>query len=107
MCGAVRFTTTGEPARIIHCHCEDCRKHTGAPMATLPVFGSAQVAFNGDERTVYRSSDTVGRAFCAKCGAPSVPAQAGWQRDCPACGAHHFPRTDPVVINSTISCWRG
>jgi NAD+ diphosphatase len=22
----------------------------------------------------------------------------GWQRNCPACGAHHFPRTDPVVI---------
>ncbi|WP_238547946.1 NAD(+) diphosphatase [Meridianimarinicoccus roseus] len=36
--------------------------------------------------------------FCAKCGAASLPAQAGWQRDCPACGAHHFPRTDPVVI---------
>jgi NAD+ diphosphatase len=25
-------------------------------------------------------------------------AEAGWQRHCPACGAHHFPRTDPVVI---------
>ena len=25
-------------------------------------------------------------------------AQAGWQRDCAACGAAHFPRTDPVVI---------
>jgi NAD+ diphosphatase len=36
--------------------------------------------------------------FCARCGAESAPAQAGWQRDCPACGAHHFPRTDPVVI---------
>ena len=36
--------------------------------------------------------------FCARCGAPTAPAQAGWQRDCPACGAHHFPRTDPVVI---------
>jgi NAD+ diphosphatase len=36
--------------------------------------------------------------FCARCGAPSLPAQAGWQRTCPACGAHHFPRTDPVVI---------
>ena len=23
---------------------------------------------------------------------------AGWQRDCPACNAHHFPRTDPVAI---------
>ncbi len=36
--------------------------------------------------------------FCAKCGAGSVVAMAGWQRDCAACGAHHFPRTDPVVI---------
>lgn len=35
---------------------------------------------------------------CARCGADSVPGQAGWQRDCPSCGAHHFPRTDPVVI---------
>ncbi len=36
--------------------------------------------------------------FCAACGGRSVMAQGGWQRDCPACGAHHFPRTDPVVI---------
>ncbi|MCO6383899.1 NAD(+) diphosphatase [Oceanicola sp. 502str15] len=36
--------------------------------------------------------------FCAKCGAASVAAQAGWERHCAACGAHHFPRTDPVVI---------
>ncbi len=36
--------------------------------------------------------------FCARCGAASVPSQAGWQRRCPSCGALHFPRTDPVVI---------
>lgn len=36
--------------------------------------------------------------FCAKCGAASAMAEAGWQRDCKACDAHHFPRTDPVVI---------
>ncbi|WP_425099522.1 NAD(+) diphosphatase [Tropicibacter sp. S64] len=36
--------------------------------------------------------------FCAKCGAASVMHQAGWERICPVCGAHHFPRTDPVVI---------
>jgi len=36
--------------------------------------------------------------FCARCGAVSAPAMAGWQRNCPACGTHHFPRTDPVVI---------
>jgi NAD+ diphosphatase len=36
--------------------------------------------------------------FCAVCGARSDLAQGGWQRSCPACGAQHFPRTDPVVI---------
>ena len=36
--------------------------------------------------------------FCARCGAESKPAMSGWQRDCPSCGGHHFPRTDPVVI---------
>ncbi|WP_146586923.1 NAD(+) diphosphatase [Puniceibacterium confluentis] len=36
--------------------------------------------------------------FCARCGAASDIASAGWQRICPSCGAHHFPRTDPVVI---------
>ena len=36
--------------------------------------------------------------FCAACGARSDVVQGGWQRSCPACGAQHFPRTDPVVI---------
>ncbi|MEO0753065.1 MAG: NAD(+) diphosphatase, partial [Pseudomonadota bacterium] len=36
--------------------------------------------------------------FCSKCGAESGMTQAGWQRGCDTCGAHHFPRTDPVVI---------
>ena len=36
--------------------------------------------------------------FCARCGAPSETAEGGWRRTCPACGAQHFPRTDPVVI---------
>ncbi len=36
--------------------------------------------------------------FCARCGAASEVSLAGWRRTCPACGAHHFPRTDPVVI---------
>lgn len=35
---------------------------------------------------------------CARCGSPSRMAAGGWQRTCPACGAQHFPRTDPVVI---------
>jgi NAD+ diphosphatase len=36
--------------------------------------------------------------FCSKCGVASDVSHGGWQRTCPACGGHHFPRTDPVVI---------
>ncbi len=36
--------------------------------------------------------------FCSVCGTRSELRQGGWRRDCPACEAQHFPRTDPVVI---------
>ncbi|WP_126976441.1 NAD(+) diphosphatase [Frigidibacter oleivorans] len=36
--------------------------------------------------------------FCSACGNASAIAEGGWQRRCPACGAQHFPRTDPVAI---------
>jgi NAD+ diphosphatase len=36
--------------------------------------------------------------FCANCGHETESVEAGFERRCPRCGAHHFPRTDPVVI---------
>jgi NAD+ diphosphatase len=36
--------------------------------------------------------------FCANCGTPTAPAEAGYVRACPNCGTQHHPRTDPVVI---------
>jgi NAD+ diphosphatase len=41
--------------------------------------------------------------YCGACGSPTVPAKAGAARHCEACGAQHFPRTDPVVI---MVVWR-
>ncbi|WP_029350612.1 NAD(+) diphosphatase [Bosea sp. 117] len=38
------------------------------------------------------------RTFCSNCGGRLRAAEGGWRRDCPECGAQHFPRTDPVVI---------
>ncbi len=49
-------------------------------------------------------------AHCARCGAPTKSAHAGWRRDCSACGALHFPRTDPVAIMLVVdgdSCLLG
>jgi NAD+ diphosphatase len=39
---------------------------------------------------------------CARCGTPTVVVQSGWARSCPACGAEHYPRTDPAVIMAII-----
>jgi len=38
--------------------------------------------------------------FCGVCGSPTLAQQGGHQRRCgnDACGALHFPRTDPAVI---------
>ncbi len=35
---------------------------------------------------------------CSRCGAKTHMAEGGYRRDCPSCGAPHFPRTDPCVI---------
>lgn len=36
--------------------------------------------------------------FCGVCGRETTMSSGGYRRDCPDCGAQHFPRTDPVVI---------
>ncbi len=35
---------------------------------------------------------------CGACGAATSSAEAGHARECPGCGAKHFPRVDPAII---------
>jgi NAD+ diphosphatase len=41
--------------------------------------------------------------FCSHCGAATQAVDGGWRRDCAACKAQHFPRTDPVVIMLAVA----
>jgi NAD+ diphosphatase len=36
--------------------------------------------------------------FCARCGSPTEPRNAGWHRVCTGCGHEEYPRTDPAII---------
>ncbi len=45
--------------------------------------------------------------FCAVCGSATRSMQGGARRDCPNCGAQHFPRTDPVVIMLVVDASSG
>jgi NAD+ diphosphatase len=59
----------------------------------LPAEEAALAAYAGSLLAWHRR-----HRFCANCGAPTEARDAGHERHCPACDAHHFPRTDPVVI---------
>ncbi len=64
--------------------------------ATMASLAPEDAAHAAGARGVFAWHTTHG--YCAKCGATSTPSLAGWQRTCTRCQAHHFPRTDPVVI---------
>ena len=83
--GAVPETGDTAPAYTLR---EMWRMLIGLPAEELALYGGARSVL--DWHAQHR--------FCARCGQPTVLAKGGWQRDCPACGAQHFPRTDPVAI---------
>jgi hypothetical protein len=68
LCGAVRFRAAGRPKWILWCHCESCRRHTGAPASVFVAFDDSAVAVTGGAIAKFRSSPGVERGFCASCG---------------------------------------
>jgi hypothetical protein len=78
LCGAVRFTTTGPAKWTGYCHCQSCRRQTGAPVAAYAGFETTQVRFDGAPMAVFASSPGVTRRFCPRCGTPLVYEGARW-----------------------------
>ena len=77
LCGAIRFTATGPAKWTSYCHCESCRRQTGAPVSAYAGFERGQVRFEG-ERATYASSPGVRRTFCAACGTPLTYEGERW-----------------------------
>ncbi|WP_374613873.1 GFA family protein [Sphingorhabdus sp.] len=67
-CGAVRYEVSGEPQHVALCHCNDCRKSSGAPMVAWAAFTDAQFKLVKGEPVTFNSSGSAMRSFCPKCG---------------------------------------
>ena len=67
LCGAVSFETTGDPKWTAWCHCQSCRRHSGAPASAYAGFEKLNVRWSG-EPAWFVSSPGVRRGFCATCG---------------------------------------
>lgn len=68
-CGSVRLQADAPPEAVCYCHCEDCRRVTGAPVAAFACFPADAVKVEPDPG---RRSAVPGvhRRFCTDCGSP-------------------------------------
>jgi hypothetical protein len=67
-CGALRYEVRGEPITAALCHCEDCRRHAGAPVVAWAMYREDEVKIVKGLPKIYASSEHGRRHFCADCG---------------------------------------
>ncbi len=67
-CGAISYEVTGNPLYKALCHCEDCRRHAGAPAVGWAAFASNCLTVLAGTPKVYASSEHGRRHFCPDCG---------------------------------------
>ena len=74
LCGAVRYSATGQPVRAVACHCKFCQRRTGSAFIVSAWFDESNTRIEGAEnlKTYEHRSDETGRwirlQFCANCG---------------------------------------
>ncbi len=67
-CGYVRYRITGPLKEALFCHCESCRRSTGAPFTAWGRIQKTDFSLSRGNMTFYRSSLGVIRGFCNQCG---------------------------------------
>ena len=72
LCGDVAFEFTGQPSRVMNCHCSRCRHSRGAAHATNVFLNADQFRWlrGKDKSRLYRPPDAERFAvsFCTRCG---------------------------------------
>jgi len=69
LCGAVRYRVAVEPAQTTLCHCEDCRRASGAPAMAWTFFRSGSLEWTRGRPGRIEFAERE-RAFCRDCGTP-------------------------------------
>ena len=69
-CGAMTIEAHEWPQTVTYCHCSDCRRVTGAPVAAFAAFDDSAVTVAPDEGQKVSITPGVERSFCRHCGSP-------------------------------------
>lgn len=68
LCGAVRYRISGSPSSSTYCHCESCRRASGAPAVAWITVTRPELEILSGTPTIFHSSPHVTRQFCGICG---------------------------------------
>ena len=93
LCGAIRYEATGKPLQVAHCHCESCRRSTGAAFATGVCFPVESVTWTQTEPSSYRSSEHFSRLFCSHCGSSVAQHNLSSGTMWPMAGTLDYPQS--------------
>jgi len=61
---------TQSPRAVTYCHCTDCRRVTGAPVAAFAAFDENSVSLQPASGKTVNVNPGVTRTFCENCGTP-------------------------------------
>jgi hypothetical protein len=91
LCGAVRYEAQGAPLYVSLCHCEDCRRASGAPFQGWVFFAKPNIHILSRALRVHCYEGRE-RRFCAACGSPEEIAAA----------FHFLASDDASYVNTAI-----
>lgn len=69
-CGRISLVAEEMPSTVAYCHCTDCRRVTGAPVAAFAAFAEGAMHFTPDAGQRITVSEDAERSFCPQCGSP-------------------------------------
>ena len=77
LCGAIRYDVLLPLEKLVHCHCTDCQKASGAGASANAVLPTGKLRFTQGEPKIFSkrvdSGNTLHRGFCGNCGSPIYP----------------------------------
>ena len=111
LCGQVRYRSTGAPSFPHYCSCRMCQRASGAPIVAWVEFPRDSLSFTGPGGAppLYRSSETMQRGFCLRCGGTICSIEDGSEKtyitvaslddpDAIVPASQSFPESAPVWL---------
>lgn len=105
-CGAVRYELSGEPLKLVVCHCRECRKQSASAFGvSLFVLRENLRLTHGSPKLWSRPTDsghTLECAFCPTCGSRLWHQRVGAAETISIKGGS---LDDPIDLSSAVHIW--